>query len=208
MKRSTIRTSAGALGGMLLIGVTTAAIADEEQQGDDSDVEVSVEIEEVEEPGVLAMSVDGDAVSLEEEDSEATTREFTGELPDVTVTDTRSSDEIEDGMFWYVLGQASEFEGPENIPAENLGWEPQMITDDDDVFAGERVETALDEDANDNNVGLVDKELLSLAFDSQEAAENGESWTATADLFLKTHNDVEPGNYSSTMTLSLWENDQ
>src|SRR5690625_3936599 len=77
MKRSTIRTSAAAVGGMLLIGVTTAAIADEEQHGDDSDVEGSVEIEEVEEPGVLAMSVDGDAVSLEEEGSEATTREFT-----------------------------------------------------------------------------------------------------------------------------------
>src|SRR5699024_12818476 len=96
--------------GVLILMVLTSGVnADAAQHVEYSDVEVSVEIEEVEAPGVLAMSVDGDAVNLEEEDSEATSREFTGELPDVTVTDTRSSDEIEDGMFWYVLGQASEF---------------------------------------------------------------------------------------------------
>ena len=33
----------------------------------------------------------------------------------------------------------------------------------------------------------------------------GTSWTANASLFLKTGADVAPGSYSSTLTLSLFE---
>ncbi|MGO1412118.1 MAG: hypothetical protein ACTHU7_11855, partial [Microbacterium sp.] len=72
----------------------------------------------------------------------------------------------------------------------------------------EEVPTSLDESTNPstpNNVGLSGEELLQMALDSSEAtAANGE-WTANADLTLKTPNDVEAGSYTSTVTLSLFE---
>src|SRR5699024_9320665 len=39
----------------------------------------------------------------------------------------------------------------------------------------------------------------------REASAASGEWTATADLTLKTPLDVEPGSYSSTLTLSLFE---
>ena len=57
------RTAAGAFGGMLLIGVAGAAIADE--VGNDQ-VDVNVNIEAVEPVGALTMSVANDSTSLTE----------------------------------------------------------------------------------------------------------------------------------------------
>src|SRR5699024_11943277 len=37
-------------------------------------------------------------------------REFVGELPEVTVTDTRT--DVPEGVYWYVTGQASDFVAP------------------------------------------------------------------------------------------------
>ena len=67
---------------------------------------------------------------------------------------------------------------------------------------GDQVDTVLD--AGPNNVGLVDQELLAMAFDSEAVAPEGQ-WTATADLFLRTPATVAPGNYTATLTLSLFE---
>src|SRR5699024_11422140 len=73
---------------------------------------------------------------------------------------------------------------------------------------GQEVPNSIDDSTDPDhpdNVGLEGQELLQLALDSSEAtAANGE-WTATADLTLKTPLDVEPGSYSSTVTLSLFE---
>ena len=91
------RTAAGALGGMLLIGVAGAAIADEVDNGE---VDVNVNIEAVEPIGALTMSVAADSTALTEVTAEAETefREFTGTLPTVTVTDDR--EEVPAGVFW------------------------------------------------------------------------------------------------------------
>jgi hypothetical protein len=204
-KKLLSRTSASALLGVLMLtGVTGAALAAE---FGDEDVDVNVEIPQLNTPGVLAMTVAGTSVNLTESGSTATVRQFTGTLPTVTVTDTRSADEIPAGSGWYVLGTATDFVGTGGQPAigaENLGWAPKLLDGgaSGQVAEGERVETAMD--AGPDAVGLVDQELLALALDSAAVAPEGQ-WTANASLFLRTAPTVQPGSYGSTLTVSLFE---
>ncbi|WP_062345097.1 hypothetical protein [Herbidospora yilanensis] len=183
-----------------------AAAAD---PGDSTDVAVTVEIAPIEEPGVLAMSIAANSVALAEEGSTLEERQFTGTLPTVTVTDTRTGEEIPEGAAWAVLGNASDFTGDAGqapISAGHLGWKPNLIDGGETglVAEGEEVVTVLDEPTQPgNNVGLVDQELLVSTFDSGEVS--GGSYTVNADLFLKTPADVAAGSYSSTLTLSLFE---
>jgi len=194
------RTAAGAIGGLLLIGVAGAAIADELEE---DAVEVNVEISEVPPVGALTMSVAQSSTSLTEVDSgDPEVRRFDGTLPTVTVTDDR--EEVPEGVFWYVQGQSSSFTAADapDISAGHLGWAPELLTEGDGVIPGDTVETVLD--AAPNNVGLIGEELLALTLDSSDAHPVGE-WRASADLFLKTPVDVAPGSYSATLTLTLWE---
>ncbi|MFG2061994.1 hypothetical protein ACGFIK_11305 [Micromonospora sp. NPDC048871] len=176
---------------------------------DSTDVRVTVDIEEVEEPGVLAMSIAGDSVALSEDGSTLLVRQFTGTLPTVTVTDTRTPDEVPEGAAWAVLGNATDFVGNSGqapISAGHLGWKPRLIDGGDTglVSAGEEVVTVVDEPTQPgNNVGLVDQELLVSTFDSGAVA--GGEYTVDADLFLRTPADVAAGSYTSTLTLSLFE---
>ncbi|GLX95761.1 hypothetical protein [Herbidospora sp. NBRC 101105] len=188
------------------VAIPGAAAAD---PGDSTDVAVTVEIAPIEEPGVLAMSIAANSVALAEEGSTLEERRFTGTLPTVTVTDTRTGDEIPEGAAWAVLGNASDFTGDAGqaaISAGHLGWKPNLIDGGETglVAEGEEVVTVLDEPTQPgNNVGLVDQELLVSTFDSGEVTEG--SYTVDADLFLKTPADVAAGSYSSTLTLSLFE---
>jgi len=200
------RSGAALAGCLLLTGVGSAAAFADTEYGD-GEVDVNVSIAEVEQPGVLAMSVDGTATVLTESGSTPTVRQFTGELPEVTVTDTRAAEEIPDGAGWYVLGSSSDFiggAGQQPIGADHLGWTPQLVDGGDSglVAEGDQVDTVLDE--GPDAVGLVDQELLAIALDSQGVAAEG-SWTVKAGLTLKTEADVAPGDYSSVLTLSLFE---
>ncbi|MBN0040268.1 hypothetical protein JN535_08840 [Cellulosimicrobium cellulans] len=191
----------GALGAMLIGTVALASAATAEPVGDPTDVDVSVEIEGDVDPGNLAFSVAASSTTLTEAESTVEgTREFNGALPEVTVTDTRT--EVPEGAFWYVLGSASDFTGDAGtIGAENLGWAPTLVDGGDTglVSEGEPVEPVLEE-----GPGLVDQELLVSTFDSAEVNPEG-SWTAGANLTLRTAEDVAPGAYNSTITLSLFE---
>lgn len=196
------RTAAGALGGLLLIGGAGAAIADEL---DNDNVDVNVNIEALPPVGALTLSVAADSTTLTENGSTDTIRQFTGELPTVTVTDDR--EEVPAGTYWYVTGQSSAFTaaGVPDIGPEHLGWTPMLTSDDSDgqVAEGEQVDTILDE--GPDAVGLVDEELLAIAPNmTAEGTPNG-MWTAKANLFLKTPADVAPGAYKSVLTLTLWE---
>lgn len=200
-----LRASVATLGGLMLAGVATTAYADDEYGN--SDVDVNVSITPLTEPGVLAMSVDGTSTTLAENGSTPTIRQFTGTMPTVTVTDTRDAADVPAGVGWYVVGSSSDFigtAGQDPIGAEYFGWTPNLIDGGESglVAEGEQVDTVLD--AGPDNVGLVDQELLALAIDSGEAQTDG-SWTANADLFLKTPADVEAGSYASVLTLSLFE---
>lgn len=205
---SRLRATVGAVGGLILLGVGGAAFAGEVHH---DGVDLDVTIAEQEPAGALSLSVAADSETLTEvEGASPEHREFVGELPEVTVADTRT--DVPEGVYWYVTGQASEFtgsEGQEPITADHLGWAPSLVTEGNgEVAPGEEVPTSLDESTTPgtpNNVGLEGQELLHMALDSAEAsAANGE-WSATADLTLKTPLDVAPGSYSSTLTLSLFE---
>ncbi|MCI9857415.1 hypothetical protein [Microbacterium proteolyticum] len=203
--RFAVRWAAVALGAALLTAVAGPAVADENHG--DQDVDVNVSIAELTEPGVLAMTVAGTSTDLTENGSTELVRQFTGTLPTVTVTDTRSADEIPDGAGWYVLGSASVFTGETGqnpIGADHFGWTPRLIDGGDSglVTEGDQVDTVLDD--GDDAVGLVDQELLALALGSGAVAEEGQ-WTASADLFLRTDSTVEAGDYTGRLTLSLFE---
>ncbi|MET2010672.1 hypothetical protein ABXJ56_03920 [Microbacterium chocolatum] len=205
------RIAVAAAGSLVLAGAAGAAFADE--VGND-EVVVDVEISPLEEPGALSMTVAGAGTSLEEVASgDVEIRQFDGVLPTVTVTDTRAVEDVPEGVAWSVTGQASEFTGDAgqpSLPAGHLGWIPDLVNDSGsgEVIAGPEVETVLDEetDVPINPVGLEGQELLYSPFDSRALLETGETqWSANAALFLKTPVDVEPGSYSSTLTLSLFE---
>src|SRR5699024_11165174 len=155
MKRSVVaRTAAGAVGGLMLVGVGSAALAAFPDAEDSSDVNVNVEIAA---QGALTMTVDGDSSTLTEDGSTDDFRQFTGVLPDVTVTDDR--DAVPDGVYWYVVGQAGDFlgnDGQDPITADHLGWAPAMVTEGDgEVFEGEAVGTVIDGgDIEGDPVGL------------------------------------------------------
>ncbi|MCJ1688375.1 hypothetical protein [Rathayibacter sp. VKM Ac-2927] len=199
-----VRGVAGLAGGLLLLGVAGTAIADEQRGSDD--VDVNVDIAPLTTPGSLSMSVAGTSTSLTENGSTSVIRQFTGTLPTVTVTDTRDPEDIPEGAGWYVLGTASDFTSTTGdvIGAENFGWAPNLIDGGDSglVAEGDVVDTAID--GGPDGVGLVDQELLAITNDSAAIAEEG-SWTANAALFLRTGTDVDAGQYSSTLTLSLFE---
>lgn len=201
-----LRTSVALVGCLLVSGVAAAAAAAETSYGSD-DVDVNVTVTELDQPGVLSMSVAGSDAALTESGSTPTIRQFTGQLPTVTVTDTRTADEIPDDAGWYVLGSASAFTGDadqEEISADHLGWTPALIDGGEAglVSEGDPVDTVLDE--GDDAVGLLDQELLALSLDSEDTATDG-SWSVTADLTLKTEPDVAAGDYTSVLTLSLFE---
>jgi hypothetical protein len=177
--------------------------------GDSGDVRVTVDIQDIQEPGVLAMSIAGDSVALAESGSTLLVRQFVGTLPTVTVTDTRTADEVPDGAAWAVLGSATDFVGTAGqaaISAGHLGWRPNLIDGDESglVAEGEEVVTVLDEPSQPgNNVGLVDQELLVSTFDSE--AVTGDAYSVNANLFLRAPVQVAAGSYTSTLTLSLFE---
>ncbi|MBF4461198.1 MULTISPECIES: hypothetical protein [unclassified Rathayibacter] len=199
-----IRGAAGLAGGVLLLGVAGTAMADT-QYGND-DVNVNVDIAPLTGTGALSMSVAGTSTTLTENGSTGVIRQFTGTLPTVTVTDTRDPADIPADAGWYVLGTASDFTSADGktIGAENLGWAPKLIDGGEQglVAEGDVVDTAID--GGPNGVGLVGQELLAITNDSAGIATEG-SWTANADLFLRTEPTVDAGAYSSTLTLSLFE---
>ncbi|GAA1647375.1 hypothetical protein [Actinoplanes couchii] len=191
---------------VLVAAIPVPALAD---PGDDARVEVTVDIDEIEEPGILALTVAGNAVTLREDGSDLLIRQFTGTLPRVTVTDTRTAAEVPAGASWAVLGSSSDFTGTAGqapIGADHLGWKPRLINGGDTglVSEGEEVVTVLDTPTQPgNNVGLVDQELLISTYDSAEVT--GGAYTVDAGLTLRTPADVAAGSYRSTLTLSLFE---
>jgi len=192
--------------GVAVLTCAGAAIATADEVDDDA-VDVHVEIADDGE-GVLALSVAQDSMNLEEVDSaDPLVREFTGTLPTVTVTDTRS--DLAADATWAVLGSASDFVNADDptvtIGAEHLGWAPQLLDDyGPNIEAGQPVETVVDDQASPG-LSTADTEILYINWDPADNEGLG-PWSANADLSLKVlAGEVEPGSYTSVLTLSLFE---
>ena len=201
-KFSAAQIGAATFGALLLMSAGTAVAA--AAPVDDSDVTVNVEVTDSQSPGVLALSVAADSTNLTEVDSgDPLVREFTGTLPTVTVTDTRS---VVPDVPWAVLGTTSDFvSGNATIGAEHLGWTPYLTNDyGPDIESGTDIETVIDDPANEG-LGYADGELLYVNFDQIGSYGQG-SWSAAAGLQLKVDAaSVVPGNYTAALTLSLFE---
>lgn len=201
-KFSVTQVGAVAFGALLLAsaGAATASAA----PVDESDVDLNVEVSDRYPSGVLALSVASSSEDLVEVDSgDPLVREFVGELPTVTVTDTRS---VVPADPWAVLGTASDFVGAEGtISAANLGWSPFLLDDyGPDIEPGADIESALD-DPGSEGLGYADGELLYVNWDQMSSYSQG-VWSAGADLVLKVDTaSVAAGSYTSLLTLSLFE---
>jgi hypothetical protein len=203
MKRTTLtRVGATAFGILLLASAGTAAATADEVDG--ADVDINVEVDSRYPSGVLALTVAADETSLTEIDSgDPLVRQFTGQLPTVTVTDTRS--EVPD-VPWFVLGTAGDFaSGANTITADHLGWTPALAGDyGPSIEPGGDIETVVDDPASEG-LSYADGELLYANFDQTETYTQG-AWSATAGLQLKVDAaQVAAGTYTSVLTLSLFE---
>ncbi|MFG1822790.1 hypothetical protein ACGFIJ_09935 [Microbispora bryophytorum] len=203
----TTQVLAASVLGLALAGAGLAgpALAADDPTGG---IDVSVTIEPTTTPGQISMTVaDNDGVSLQENGSDATARQFVGTLPTVTVTDTRQPEDIPAGEFWAVVGQSSQFVAADDpaktIGPEYLGWKPHLLSESTTgaVAAGEPVSSVIGDGTGAPEVGLASQELLVSTANS--ADEIGTS-QVNADLALRTSTDVAAGEYHSTLTLSLF----
>ncbi|MBD7917549.1 esterase [Cellulomonas sp. Sa3CUA2] len=149
------------------------------------------------EDGVLALSVadDGSGVTLDGPQNTGTALRFTGQLPTVTVTDSRSVSQA--GVTgWAVTGQAYTFESATRLlDGKHLGWTPRLESPRAGLAAGDARATALG-----GGEGLVVPGRLA------SATPEGRVGTATigADLVLDVPVDTTPGEYTGTLSLSLF----
>jgi enterochelin esterase-like enzyme len=149
------------------------------------------------ENGVLALSVAdfGDGVALSEAENAGDRLRFVGELPTVTVTDSRTTAQA-GASGWAVSGQAYTFTSDvRSLGAEHLGWTPRVGTPRDGLEAGAAVGTAMGD-----GEGLATPAQLA----SADVVGRYGSATLGAGLALEVPIDTQPGTYTGTLTLSLF----
>jgi len=120
---------------------------------------------------------------------------FSAELPQVTVTDSRTAAQAAGGG-WAVSGQAGAFGSQyAQIGAANLGWTPHVDTPRSGLTAGDAVSTALDGGQG-----------LSVASQLASASDQGRYGSAKlgAGLVFEVPVDTRPGDYHSSVTVSLF----
>ena len=149
------------------------------------------------ENGVLAMSVAeyGEGIALSAPQNLGDRLRFTGELPEVAVTDSRTAQQAGLGG-WTVAAQAQSFTSAgQSIEADHLGWTPKVLTPRAGLAAGEALATALD-----GGLGLATSGELATA----NSAGRFGSAKLGAGLRLEVPVDTQPGSYSSVLSISLF----
>lgn len=149
------------------------------------------------ENGVLALTVAdyGTAVTLSKATNLGDRLRSTGQLPQVTVSDSRSIAQAGTSG-WAVTGQAYTFtSGGTSVGADHLGWSPTVATQRAGLQAGAAVATSLG-----SGSGLAAPATLASATSQGRfgSAELG------AGLVLDLPVDTTPGTYTGTLTLSLF----
>ena len=147
--------------------------------------------------GALSMTVAdfGDAVALSAPENAGDRLRLTGQLPQVTVSDSRTAAQAGAGG-WAVSGQADAFmSAGQTLPATHLGWTPKVLTPKAGVTAGAPVATVLD-----GGPGLATPARLA----SANAQGRYGSAALGADLRLEVPVDTQPGTYTGMLTVTLF----
>lgn len=181
---------------------TVTEDGEEPEPGDSAGITITAEIPE---PGpgegALTLSIPDAAagIDLGEGENAGDRIVFSGALPTVIVTDSRSDDEAAGGG-WSTSGQVSDFVNGETVlDGSHLGWVPEVLTPKDGLTAGAPVASGLDGGGD----GLSAPSTLATAAGAGRAgsAELG----AGLDLLFPV--DAAPGTYESTITVSLFPTD-
>lgn len=149
------------------------------------------------ENGVLALTVAdyGDGVALAQAENAGDRLRFSGELPTVTVTDSRTLQQAGTSG-WAVSGQAYQFSSyARSVDAGHLGWTPRLETTRPGLSAGDAVATSMS-----GGEGLAVPAQLATA----DVEGRFGSASVGADLTFDVPVDTQPGTYSGTLTLSLF----
>ena len=147
--------------------------------------------------GALTLTVAdfGDTVELSAPENAGDRLRLVGELPQVTVSDSRNATQAGDGG-WAVSGQADAFTSSgQTLSAAHLGWTPRLVAQKAGVRAGAAVATVLD-----GGPGLATPSPLV----SATAEGRWGSATVAADLRLEVPVDTQPGTYTGMVTVTLF----
>jgi len=159
---------------------------------DGSGIPVTGEIPEIG-PGALTLTIDdfGAGVALGDAVDAGDRWALAGELPGITVTDTRA-----DAEGWTAAGQSSDFSsGANSLGAAHLGWTPKLLEQKAGVSAGPTVQTALS-----GGEGLSLPSTLGTATGSESRG----NARLGSDLLLEVPIDADAGTYQSELTVSLF----
>ncbi|MBI9113515.1 alkaline phosphatase [Sanguibacter suaedae] len=188
--------------GAYLDNVDVARLAFEtwgfEDEPDASGIEVRATVpEQGEVEGSLTMTIAGaqEGVTLSGGENVGDRLRFTGKLPTVSVTDSRSNDAAGQGG-WAVSGQSGDLTAAaQTIRATHLGWTPGLLTTKPGVAPGSKVKPVLS-----GGEGLATPATLA------SATTEGRFGTTdmTAELALEVPVDTRAGDYSGTLTVSLF----
>jgi enterochelin esterase-like enzyme len=149
------------------------------------------------ENGVLALTVAdfGEGLVLSDPENAGDRLRLTGELPEVTVTDSRTAQQAGLGG-WAVTGHADAFTSAgQSIGADHLGWTPTVVTPRPGLTAGSEAATALD-----GGPGLETPASLATA----DAQGRYSMAKLAALLRLEVPIDTQPGAYSGSIMISLF----
>lgn len=176
--------------------------ADEGNEGEEpteGDIPVEAEIPGLpedgddEEPGNLVLSVSEGTATLDDQRNAGDRLRLTGEMPGVTVTDTRN-----EANGWSVAGQSSELANTENndtVTADHLGWTPNVVDDAENPIPGAAVNGTLA-----GGEGLATPATLGEANTDNRIG----STELAADLNLEVPVDTEAGSYQGALSVSLF----
>ncbi|GAB3820506.1 hypothetical protein GCM10028820_26660 [Tessaracoccus terricola] len=149
------------------------------------------------ENGVLALTVAdyGSGLALSEPENVGDRLRLTGELPEVTVSDSRTAQQAGLGG-WAVTVQADAFASEaRTITADHLGWTPEVLTPVAGLEAGAPVASVLD-----GGPGLGTPAELA----SADSEGRFGSATLGADLQLEVPVGTQPGAYQGQLTVTLF----
>ena len=171
-----------------------------EESASDEGLQIEATVPDGTVPGSLVLSIagSGESVVLDDMTNEGDRLRFVGELPTVTVVDSRNDEQAGSGG-WSVSGQSSDFtSGDSVLGADQLGWTPSLREGNDGVTAGATVASSFD-----GGSGLATPQKLG------QANAEGRYGTAAFDteLALDVKVGTEAGTYTGTLSVTLFPED-